>query len=118
MTTPESVLGVLGMCRLYLPTLHTFGPVNTGLMGVCVRCVRFTRPRARVREKIARPIAYWAAGYNPKISLREALKTLHTLHTLHTLPKCIVFIEVFVCWVCVGFGFLCWVAFLARGVGQ
>lgn len=102
MSTPESVLGVLALCRLDFATLHTFSPVTTRVLGECVRCVRFKRVRARVRKKIARRITYLAALNPSKISLREALKTLHTLHTLHRCSKAFVFNGVFVCWVCVG----------------
>lgn len=102
MSTPKSVLGVLALCRLVFATLHTYGPVNTRPLGECVRCVRFKRVRARVRKKIARCITSLAAPNPSKFSLREALKTLHTLHTLHRRSKAFVFIEVLVCWVCVG----------------
>lgn len=102
MSTPKSVLGVLALCRLDFATLHTYSPVTTRVLGECVRCVRFKRVRARVRKKIARCITYLTALNPSKISLREALKTLHTLHTLHGCSKAFVFIEVLVCWVCVG----------------
>lgn len=111
MSAPKSVLGVLALCRLDFATLHTCSPVTTRVLDECVRCVRFKRVRARVRKKIARLIAYPAALITSKISLREALKTLQTLHTLHTASKAFVFIEVLVCWVCVGLAVfvLCWV---------
>lgn len=101
MTTPESVLGVLALCRLDFATLHTASPVTMRPLDECVRCVRFKRVRARVRKKIARLIGYLAARNPSEISLREALKTLHTLHTLHSRSKAFVFIEISVCWVCV-----------------
>lgn len=102
MTTPESVLGVLALCRLDFATLHTASPVTMRPLDECVRCVRFKRARVRVRKKITRSFACSDARSANEISLREAMETLQTLHTLHTLPKGFVFIEIFVCWVCVG----------------
>ena len=102
MSAPECVLGVLALCRLDSATLHTVSPVNLRPLDECVRCVRFRRVRGRARKKIARLIAYPAALITSKFSLRDDLKTLQTLHTLHTVYKAFVFIEVFVCWVCVG----------------
>lgn len=118
MSTPESVLGVLALCSLYRATLHSSSPVNTGPLSMCVRCVRFTRPRTHVREKISScitPVAHWKRS---EISLREALKPLQTLHTLHRSIQSIVFVRFFVCWVCVGLAVfvLGWV--FCAGVGR
>lgn len=118
MSAPIGVLGVLTVCSLVSPTLHSASPVNTGPLAECVRCVRFTRVRTRVREKISpcsTPVAHWNSSV---ISLREASKPLHTLHTLHRVFERIVFIGVFVCWVCVGLAVfvLAWV--FGAGVGQ
>lgn len=102
MNPGASVLGVLGLCRVPHATLHTFRPVNPGPAGGCVRCVRFARPRARMRKIfffLFNRGVYFQGG---EILLRELLKTQHTLHTLHRKLRGIDFKRVFLCWVCVG----------------
>lgn len=102
MNPGASVLGVLGLCRVSLATLHSWCPLNSGPLGSCVRCVRFTRLRAHVR-RIFSPLSLLGAPADVAENLlRELLKSQHTLHTLHRMLKGIVLKGFFLCWVCVG----------------
>lgn len=105
MTTVKSVLGVLGLCRVVLPTQHTFNPVITGLSGQCVGCVGFTRPRAHVREKIHSGLSVGGAAF----FFYARPKKPDTPNTPNTNMLNALFLKAFIC-----VGFVSGWAFLCR----
>lgn len=99
MSTPKSVSGVLGVCRVGLlnptqPQAATDAGFRVGVLGVSGFRVR---GRACVKKS-----GCIADGARVKKSLREGLKTLQTRHTQHREAESIVFEGFFVCRVCVG----------------
>lgn len=110
MSTPESVLGVLGLCWVVFRTQHTESQRNPWPVGVCVGCVGFTRPRTHARIK---KCGRWAAYKEANFPHAKAGKP-NTPNTPNTHSFNVLISLGFKCVGCVlGFGFLCWVGILA-----
>ncbi len=106
MSTPASVLGVLAVCRVDSPTLHSCKPRGSWAAGVlCKVCKVCARARMRAENFLTdhlateAPFSLYAKTenpYTPYTPYTDALKALILLGSL-----CVGFV--------LGWGFLCWV---------
>ena len=106
MSTPTSVLGVLGMCRVDSPTLHSCKPRGYWpAVGVCKVCKVYARARMRAHifsaglHHLRAPFNSYASTenpYTPYTPCTDALKALILLGF-----SCVGFV--------LGLGFVCWV---------
>ena len=110
MSTPESVLGVLAVCWVVLPTLHSHRPRIPGLsVGLCKVCKVQARARAHMKY-------FLSTAHGRRFFTTRGLKKPYQPYTPYTDAIRALFLLVFLCvgFVVGGF-FLCWVGF---GVGE
>lgn len=115
MSTPASVLGVLGVCWVAAPTLHSCKPRGYWpAEGVCKVCKVYARARMRAHIFSAglnhpkAPFNSYARAenpYTPYTPYTDALKALYLLGS-----GCVGFV--------LGMGFLCWVGVFGGGRGD
>lgn len=115
MTTSESVLGVLGVCRVDYETLHSGSPRGYwAAVGVCKVCKVYARARTHAHyfpDGLKRPnepffsYARTENPYTPYTPCTGALKALYLLGL-----QCVGFV--------LGMGFLCWVGVFGGGRGD
>ena len=115
MSTPASVLGVLAMCRVDSPTLHSCKPRgNWPAGGVCKVCKVYARARTHAhifftglnhQQPPFNSYARTENPYTPYTPYTDALKALFLLGL-----QCVGFV--------LGMGFLCWVGVFGGGRGD
>lgn len=104
--TPASVLGVLAVCWVYSPTLHSCKPRSSWApLALCKVCKVCVRARACMKVFISNQ-----TGIHKPFSLYARIKNPYTPYTPYTdALKALVLLGLLCVGFVLGWGFLCWV---------